>query len=64
MVYRIHYHLGSANPDETATVEASSPNDALVKFCHAAGLDADPNTLRNAVTSICAEDQEDLAYYS
>ena len=58
MVYRIRYNdAGATFRQQEAIVEASSPTEALVKFCHTCPPRQDPSHVREQVTSICSEDE-------
>lgn len=59
MVYRIRYSDGRSPHGAEAVVEAATPTEALVKFCHTLDDPRDPASLRETVTSISAETCEE-----
>ena len=56
MVYRIRYSDGGPRRETEAVVEAASPAEAMVKFCHTSDADFDPAALRRRITSVIADD--------
>ena len=58
MVYRIRYCDDSAPDGAEVIVEAATPTEALVKFCHTHTSSPDPTTAHQMVTSISAESAE------
>ena len=59
MVYRIRYCDGRSPHDGEVVVEAGTPTEALVKFCHTLPDSPDPARALGMVTSISAETCEE-----
>lgn len=55
MVYRIRYSDGGPRCEGEAIVEAASPTEAMVKFCHTSEADPDPGALRQRITSVVVD---------
>ena len=55
MVYRIRYCDDSTPGGAEVVVEAATPTEALVKFCHTHPHSPDPTTAQQMVTSISAD---------
>ena len=55
MVYRIRYCDRTGTRSAEAVVEAGSPTEALVKFCHTGDHCQDPATVQQRVTSVCPD---------
>jgi len=58
MVYRIRYRDDSTPGGAEVIVEAATPTEALVKFCHTHPHSPDPAAAHQMVTSISAESAE------
>lgn len=58
MVYRIRYCDSNSPGGAEVVVEAATPTEALVKFCHTHPSSPDPATAQQMVTSISAESTE------
>jgi hypothetical protein len=61
MVYRIRYRDERTSGEAEAVVEAATPTEALVKFCHTRDDAPDPTVLRGRVTSISPDSAFDPA---
>jgi len=57
MEYRIRYCDPAGSRQAEVVVEAASPTEALVKFCHTCDKREDPVRLRERVTSISTENR-------
>ncbi len=56
MLYRVRYRSSKPEGEVEATVEANSPNEAVVKFCHVCcGLEKPPPQ-REDIISVFAEE--------
>ena len=60
MVYRIRYFRAGRSGEAEAVVEANSPNEAMVKFCHLYNGGQDLARMRGMVTSVCADEEKAL----
>ena len=58
MVYRIRYRGPAAAGESEAAVEANSPNEAMVKFCHIHNGGQDIARMRGVVTSVNADEEK------
>lgn len=58
MVYRIRYCDSNSPGGAEVVVEAATPTEAIVKFCHTHPSSPDPATAHQMVTSISAEPAE------
>ena len=55
MVYRIRYCDNNSPDGAEVVVEAATPTEALVKFCHTHPSSPDPATAQQMVTSISTD---------
>jgi hypothetical protein len=56
MVYRIRYRRQRGRGEGELVVEANSPNEAMVKFCHVHSGHAKEGRAGEVVTSVTPED--------
>ncbi len=57
MVYRIRFFRAGRTGESEAAVEANSPNEAMVKFCHIHNGGQDLARMRGVVTSVNADEE-------
>jgi hypothetical protein len=58
VVYRIRYRGPAVAGESEAAVEANSPNEAMVKFCHIHNGGQDLARMRGMVTSVNADEDK------
>jgi hypothetical protein len=56
MIYRIRYKKQRGRGEGELVVEANSPNEAMVKFCHVHNGRLKGDRAREVVTSVTPED--------
>ena len=59
MMYRIRYRCNNTSKQAETTVEANSPNEALVKFQHAHKAYSRAGEMPGPVTSVSPEDSRE-----